>query len=297
MADAQTDGSRGPVVVGVDGSAEARDAIALGDRLASALESTVLLTFVHPFERAAKKMPSPEYDQLVKEVANATLEGLPVEGPGSKPRQMRVVGGSSPGNGLHSLAAAEQATLVVVGSSNRGGLGRVTPGGVGEPLLAGSPCPVAVAPRGYATDPPPMSVVGVAYDAGSESKMALQWAVRIAERLKAELRLIAVHSRMAFGNLPVGGPGQLSSVNAALHEEMRKDLESAAEKISDLDVTQHLHDGDAASELVRESAELGLLVTGSRGYGPVRTVLLGSVANDVIRGSKCPVVVVPRGAT
>jgi nucleotide-binding universal stress UspA family protein len=78
---------------------------------------------------------------------------------------------------------------------------------------------------------------------------------------------------------------------------MRKDLESTAEKISDLEVTQHLHDGDAAAELVRESAELGLLVTGSRAYGPVRTVLLGSVANDVIRGAECPVVVVPRGAT
>ena len=284
-------------MVGVDGSAEALDAIALGDRLASVLESTVLLTFVHPFERAAKKMPSSEYDQLVKEVANATVEGLPVEGPGSKPRQMRVIGGRSPGNGLHSFAAAEQASVVVVGSSKRGGRGRVTPGGVGAPLLAGSPCPVAVAPRGYATDPPPISPVGVAYDAGSESQVALQWAVRIAKGLKAELRLIAVHSRIAFGNVPVGGPGQVSSVNAALHEEMRKDLESAAEKISDLEVTQHLHDGDAATELVRESAELGLLVTGSRAYGPVRTVLLGSVANDVIRSATCPVVVVPRGAT
>jgi nucleotide-binding universal stress UspA family protein len=297
MAEAQAEGSRGPVVVGVDGSAEALDAIAFGDRLASVLEATVLLTFVHPFERVANKMPSSEYDRLVREVANATVEGLPVEGPGSGPRQMRVIGGRSPGNGLHSLAAAEQASAVVVGSSKRGGRGRVTPGGVGAPLLAGSPCPVAVAPRGYATDPPPMNPVGVAYDAGSESKMALQWAVRIAKGLKVELRLIAVHSRIAFGNLPVGGPGQVSSVNAALHEEMRKDLQSAAEKISDMEVTQHLHNGDAASELVRESSDLGLLVTGSRAYGPVRTVLLGSVANDVIRGSRCPVVVVPRGAT
>ena len=297
MAEAQADGSRGPVLVGVDGSAEALDAIALGDRLASVLETTVLLTFVHPFDRAAKMMPGSEYEQLVKEVTNATVEGLPVEGPGSEVRQMRVISGRSPGNGLHSLATAEQASLVVVGSSKRGGRGRVTPGGVGTPLLAGSPCPVAVAPRGYATEPPPMSPVGVAYDAGSESKMALQWAVRIAEGLKAELRLIAVHSRMAFGNLPVGGPGQVSSVNAALREEMRRDLESAAENVSDLEVTQHLHDGDPASELVRESAELGLLVTGSRGYGPIRIVLLGSVANDVIRGAECPIVVVPRGAT
>ena len=63
MADA-ADGSRGPVVVGVDGSAEALDAIALGDRLLPFSRPTVLLTFVHPFERVAKKMPSSEYDEL-----------------------------------------------------------------------------------------------------------------------------------------------------------------------------------------------------------------------------------------
>ena len=126
--------------------------------------------------------------------------------------------------------------------------------------------------------------------------MALQWAVRIAEGLEAEVRLIAVHSRMAFGNLPVGGPGQVSSVNAALHEEMRKDLESAAENISELEVTQHLHDGDAASELVRESAELGLLVTGSRAYGPSEPCCWAA-SRTMSSSSKCPVVVVPRGAT
>jgi nucleotide-binding universal stress UspA family protein len=52
--------------------------------------------------------------------------------------------------------------------------------------------------------------------------------------------------------------------------------------------------GRALSKL-ESSAEVDLLVLGSRGYGPVRRVLLGDVAGNVIRGAACPVVAVPSG--
>jgi Universal stress protein family len=34
---------------------------------------------------------------------------------------------------------------------------------------------------------------------------------------------------------------------------------------------------------------------GSRGYGPVRRVLLGSTSNALMRSARCPVIVYPRG--
>jgi hypothetical protein len=37
-------------------------------------------------------------------------------------------------------------------------------------------------------------------------------------------------------------------------------------------------------------------VTGSRGYGPARRLLLGSVSGHVVREARCPVLVVPRPA-
>jgi nucleotide-binding universal stress UspA family protein len=37
------------------------------------------------------------------------------------------------------------------------------------------------------------------------------------------------------------------------------------------------------------------MVIGSRGFGPVRTVIMGSVSRHVIDHAPCPVIVVPRG--
>lgn len=41
---------------------------------------------------------------------------------------------------------------------------------------------------------------------------------------------------------------------------------------------------------------MDLLVVGSREYGPVRRVLLGSVASELLHAAACPVIVCPRGA-
>ena len=54
--------------------------------------------------------------------------------------------------------------------------------------------------------------------------------------------------------------------------------------------------GDAARELVERSSGLDLLVVGSRGYGPVRHALLGSVTSELMRTAACPVLVVPRSS-
>jgi hypothetical protein len=46
---------------------------------------------------------------------------------------------------------------------------------------------------------------------------------------------------------------------------------------------------------VRDRRRRGLLLYGSRGYGPVRAVLLGGVSTALAHRCACPLVVVPRG--
>ena len=52
----------------------------------------------------------------------------------------------------------------------------------------------------------------------------------------------------------------------------------------------------ARDELVALSEHVDLLVLGSRGYGPVRRIVLGGSADRIVHAAACPVVVVPRGA-
>lgn len=54
--------------------------------------------------------------------------------------------------------------------------------------------------------------------------------------------------------------------------------------------------GDPSGVLIERSGNLDILMLGSRAYGPLRHVLLGSVSARVMREAHCPVLVVPRGA-
>jgi nucleotide-binding universal stress UspA family protein len=56
--------------------------------------------------------------------------------------------------------------------------------------------------------------------------------------------------------------------------------------------------GEPGRAIVEACEEgIDLLVCGSRGYGPLRAVLLGGVSSYVVAHARCPVVVVPRGVT
>jgi nucleotide-binding universal stress UspA family protein len=53
--------------------------------------------------------------------------------------------------------------------------------------------------------------------------------------------------------------------------------------------------GSPAHLIVEAAADFDLLVIGSRGYGPVRRVLLGSVSTALVRSAPCSVLVLPHG--
>jgi nucleotide-binding universal stress UspA family protein len=54
--------------------------------------------------------------------------------------------------------------------------------------------------------------------------------------------------------------------------------------------------GEPVDALVGLSSRVELVVCGSRGYGPIQSVLLGGVSHGLLRDAHCPVIVIPRGA-
>jgi nucleotide-binding universal stress UspA family protein len=54
--------------------------------------------------------------------------------------------------------------------------------------------------------------------------------------------------------------------------------------------------GQVAEQLLEQaSSSLDVMVVGSRAYGPLRRVLLGSTSNALMASARCPVIVYPRG--
>jgi nucleotide-binding universal stress UspA family protein len=54
-------------------------------------------------------------------------------------------------------------------------------------------------------------------------------------------------------------------------------------------------EGDPVAVLAEQSRALGLLVLGSRGYGPLHAVLVGAVSSELLKRAACPTIVIPRG--
>jgi nucleotide-binding universal stress UspA family protein len=206
-----------------------------------------------------------------------------------------VVAQHTPARALHELAERDHVDLVVVGSSHVGALGRVMPGSTGERLLHGSPCPVAIVPRDH-RETSGFRRVGVAFNGSPEAEVALRAAVEIARATGAALRVIRVLDPVA-DTMPkrLGGEGYLLP-REDLERKLRRELDDTVGGLpATLGAEAILLTGDAGHALAEESGSLDLLITGSRGYGPLRAVMAGAVTGRLLRDAACPVIVLPRG--
>jgi nucleotide-binding universal stress UspA family protein len=284
------------VIAGVDGRERSRDAIALARRIADVLEAKLRAVYVFPIAELAGRLqggPGPEVRRLldeVEEVAHARVRELASE---MELDDVRLRTASSAAAGLHASAVEEDTQLIVLGSSERSGLERVFPGPTAARLLSGSQVAVAIAPAGYADRQRDSVAVGCGYDGSTAAREALTWAAGFARRADRPLRVFAVQRQLAFGHVGVTGAFGAKSANNELRAELAEDLSQAIATLPIESVETEILEGDPAQRLAESSAGLALLVLGSRGYGPVRSVLLGSVSADVVRTAACPVLVVP----
>lgn len=214
---------------------------------------------------------------------------------------VEAVPSSSPARGLHDLAEEIGADLIVVGSSRHGPVGQVLAGNVGLRVLHGAPCAVAIAPRGYREHAGHgLRRIVMSFDGSPESGLALQGAIGLATASGAALELVAVAETAPRAVLygPGGAPYQgRHELKVAIEQQLRERLDQAVESIPDgLDVEARLVSGDPAQELAAAGAtDRAILILGSRGYGLLRRVWLGSVSSALMRSGPCPVLIHPRG--
>ena len=141
----------------------------------------------------------------------------------------------------------------------------------------------------------PGIVVGV--DGSPNSERALDWAMKQAAAVRAPLTVIAVHEvpKSYWGHIPVIGPAD-EALLASLRQAAEDMTQKAASRLGDAgpaSVTVRAVSGFVVKELVDASQDADLVVVGARGVSGFTRMVMGSVSNEVVQHSACPVVIVP----
>jgi nucleotide-binding universal stress UspA family protein len=134
-------------------------------------------------------------------------------------------------------------------------------------------------------------------DFSPASRRALHEAARLARSLEAELVLLYVQPVPTYplpdGALPVGQEVVTRVLDQA--EEALATWRHEAEAEGPRAVRGAVAMGDAASEILDYARDwhCDLIVVGSHGHGGLRRLILGSVAEKLVRASALPVLTVP----
>ncbi len=274
------------VLVGVDGSASGQDAVALA---AALLGDGGRLTLVHVHHGGLHPLHVITGGGGEQErEASEKLLAEQAERAGVQAALLSAAGGSPAGT-LHEQAEQRGADLLVVGSSRRSVLGRVMLGDDARRALNGAPCAVAVAAAAYAQKPEPLARVGVGFNESPESHAALEVARSIAGRAEAQPRALEVITIPTYAYTGMMSP--------AVGEEIDTVMQEANERMRALDGAEgRAVYGLTGEELAAFSDELDLLVVGSRSYGPVKRLVLGSTSDYLERHARCSLLVLPRSA-
>lgn len=277
------------IVVGVDGSAPSKVALAWGIEQAvrtGALVEAVIAWYWLP-------MPiQPIQDADFKGIAENLLAEAIRETPKYRPdvKVVPVVTRGDPARVL--LDVSQGADLLVVGNRGKGGFREALLGSVSQYCVQHATCPVAVLREtSRLHDHERRIVVGV--DGSRSSKTALRWAIRQASIAGMVVEAIVAWAIPAYYGYSLFAGGLQFADLAGLAGRM---ITEAIAKVggtgAESKITSTVVHGDAAQVLVRASANAALLVLGNRGHSVLAEAMLGSVSQRCVHHAACPVVIV-----
>jgi nucleotide-binding universal stress UspA family protein len=277
------------VIVGIGADpGRSRDAIALAKALS---HGRLILVRAYPADLLTLSRLGEEYYEAMREEAEHVLErareDMAVEA------ELIPVADPSPARALQRVAEGRHAGLIVLASAHRGRLGRVLAGDVSRGVLQASPCPVAVAPVGFDQHRGELLRVVAGVDGSAEGLAAVQVAAAWAQEHR-----LGVTALGAWELPPVlfTGTEPTEVVGPLADEEPLQIAEALRRAVADLpEVDIQVVRGPATQVL--EEVDADLLVVGSRSWGPVHRIALGSTADHLVHHARCPIVVVPRPAT
>lgn len=283
------------ILVGFSTSRQSDAPINLAIRIARSSGESVVAAAVA--ERAWPPRSDPvedEYVAYVTEQAQTSLQRVVDRVRGDLDIPIVIHQSASIPAGLLELATEHHASMVVVGSSSSGLLGRVALGSVTDRLVHTAVVPVAIAPRGYPATPEPLTRITASYGAEADLNGLVAAAAGLAKAWSIPMRIVSFSVRPfsiePAENLVVGQWAQ------RMEDEVRQQLNAVRQEFAVPDVDVVVGTGrtwrDAVESVPWEPGEI--LALGSGAAGAISQVFLGSAAAKIVRHSPVPVLIMPR---
>jgi nucleotide-binding universal stress UspA family protein len=133
----------------------------------------------------------------------------------------------------------------------------------------------------------------VATDGSKDALLATRAAIDLCTKIGAELHLVHVWRTVPSPHFEPYIRKHLEQEARELLDEQVKTVEAMGGVVAGF----HLREGQKSGEILdlAEELEAGLVVIGTRGHGPVRRLLLGSVSEGVVYHARSPVLVMRGG--
>jgi nucleotide-binding universal stress UspA family protein len=184
-------------------------------------------------------------------------------------------------------ADQHQIDLIVMGTHGRRGLAHALLGSVAERVVRHARCPVLTV-RQRTPDILARNVL-VATDFGVTSEVALEYGRALAHLFGARLHLLHVADNYFLRPIAADPRALLASIGDQVAAQLTASDRAALRAIAALEVSDH--PADAIIDYVK-NAQIDLVVIGTHGRRAFDRILLGSVAERVVRTAPCPVLTV-----
>lgn len=290
-----------PVVVATDFSPSADEAIRQADACARLLGSKLVACHVIPnLQRSAPLFPQCNVatDLALPQVVEACTAALAARITDLTDRQSRgfevLITDGSPDAEIVRLGEELGARVIVVGSHGTTGIERMLLGRTAERVVRYAHGPVRVA-RAHK----PTGHVLVATDFSDPALPAVAAAAEEARLRRARLTIMHSVDLPLAVSIPLGGIGGPPAI--PITAEMQHEVEASARARLSEALARHAVDGELlvahgppGATIVRAAEELAadLVVVGTVGRSGIKRLVLGSVAESVVRHAPCSVLVV-----
>jgi nucleotide-binding universal stress UspA family protein len=290
------------ILLATDGSREAELAASTAIDLARETGSELHVLHVLAWPLDADLIPSsfdPELREQLQAASHDRLQDLVgmIKDSGGEVWGSHLAVGR-PDSEIVGYAEEIGAGLIVMGSRGLGVMRRAFTGSVSDSVVHHAHCPVMVV-RGDALAFP--TTILLATDGSEEATLAASTATDVAATTGSELHVVYVgHMPNVVYESPAAirlEPELRTRMEELAREKAMARVNELTQKIREAGgevAEMHARAGYPDAQIVGLAGRLGagLIILGSRGLGPLRRALMGSVSSGVVHHAHCPVLVV-----